>query len=130
MSEEMRKGYLYSFLSPVLVSALAGGYSGISEAIHGSIWVAPQSFFYVFILSLTVSTVASAIFCFVVGLPVYYLLRKLSIANVYTITFTGLLVAYLFSLGEGQNAFITTLILFYGGASAFFFWLGSTRVSV
>lgn len=127
ISLEMLKGFIYSLFSPLLVSLFLGVFVGM-EIAEGESW--EQVFaacFRTFVLFFVVSLLLSSMFCLVIGMPVYILLRKLNWANAFTITLIGLIIAYLYSISDGRNTTLTSVVLMYGGASAFFFWFGSYK---
>ena len=128
MKEEMLKGYFYSFLSPLVVSLLIGISFGVHTAIEKTWQQGFGTFYGMFLLGLFFGSLISGLFCAVVGLPTYYILRKFNVINVFTITSIGVAVAYLCTLLiAGNNLLINIITMIYGGTSAFFFWLGSNK---
>ncbi|AFT67375.1 MAG: hypothetical protein ACPHSA_09375 [Cycloclasticus pugetii] len=128
-SDEIRGGYGWSFLSPLLVTFLFSSYVAIAEAIESSIANGIGAFFGSFALFGFFSILFSGLFCGLVGVPAYYFLKKIGAANWVVITFIGGAVAFIYSLTDSQNIFFQVLYVAYGACSGFFFWFGTTRPS-
>lgn len=126
-SNEIRGGYFWSFLSPLIVTFLLSIYGAISEAIDTSVMGGIGVFFGMFALFGFFSILFSGLFCGLVGIPIYYALRRLGLANWLVATIIGGSVAYIYSLADGQNTFFTVLFVIYGSCSGFFFWFGTSR---
>jgi len=104
-------------------------YSAFYEASNTSITMGLAVFPMVLILSLMISAFCSAIICAVAGIPIYYFLRNLGFTNGILITCIGVFIAYIFALVKEQDQIFTVWYCVYGGASAFFFWLGAKHAS-
>ncbi|MCW8921326.1 MAG: hypothetical protein OQK68_07570, partial [Sedimenticola sp.] len=74
---ELRTGYLFSFLSPLLVSGAVAILAAIEELNHNGITAMFGAFFGSYFLFGIFSFLYMAVFCAIIGLPTYYVLRKL-----------------------------------------------------
>jgi len=79
----------------------------------------------VYMIASLVSAVTSGIFSALVGIPTYYVLRKIGLANGISLTLIGAVIAFAYQKYGNIQEFITGLSVAYGSASGFFFWLGS-----
>lgn len=126
-SDEIRGGYFWSFLSPLLITFLFSSYVAVAAALESSIVSGIGAFFGSFALFGFFSILFSGLFCGVVGIPAYYVLKKVGAANWVVITLIGGAVAYMYSLTDSQNIFFQVLYVAYGACSGFFFWFGTSR---
>jgi len=125
LGEEIRRGYIYCILGSVLVSAVVSVWGAFEEAANYGF----LKFFGAFFGGLFVfgfwGFLFTAVFGGVIGVPLYYVLRKFHFANVASITLIGGLTAYLYGVTQAGSQFLHVLFVIYGAVSAFFFWLGS-----
>ena len=130
-SEEIRVGYMFSLFSPFLVTfciaLLLAVWSAFEKSLLPDIGDFFGAFFGAFFLFGFFSMLVSSIFCGIVGIPMYYLLRWLGLANGFVISAIGALVAYSYAQYSNENEFFTALFVLYGTSSGFFFWLGSRK---
>ncbi|WP_199930359.1 hypothetical protein [Sedimenticola thiotaurini] len=124
---EMRAGYLFSFLSPFLVSGAVAIWAAIEELNHNGIAAMFGAFFGSYVLFGIFSFLYMAVFCAIIGLPTYYVLRKLNWVNPILIVIIGGGAGFLYALTDTANPYFRSLFVAYGAAGAFFFWLGSSR---
>ncbi|WP_185976640.1 hypothetical protein [Catenovulum sediminis] len=125
---EMRSGYLFSFLSPMLVSGVVAIWAAIEEFSHNGFGAIFSTFIGSYLLFGIFSFLYMAVFCAIIGLPIYYVLRKLDWVNPVLIITIGGTAGFLYALIDTANLYFRGLFVAYGAAGALFFWLGSNRV--
>lgn len=123
--EEVRRGFIYSILGSFLVSTLISMWGAILEVSQSGILGSLGAFFGGLFFFGFWGLFFVAFFSAVVGVPLYYVLRKTNLANAVTITLLGGVVAYLYGIDSAGSNHIHVVFVAYGAISAFSFWLGS-----
>ncbi|MCP4489352.1 MAG: hypothetical protein GY820_18885 [Gammaproteobacteria bacterium] len=127
MTKRQVLGVLISPLITPLIVIVAISGSSIFSSWDGFL----ESFFPVAVIALPISYIV----CFVIGLPVFYLLRKLGFLNLFTVILSALTIPVLIMMlimklsGGSNTAVFADALVAYGMVSgcglfvALFFWL-------
>lgn len=128
ISEEIRSGYAWSFASPFTVTVAIALIASIMTLFEGRVLDAVGVFFSSLMLFGSVSIISSALFCGVIGIPLYLLLRGARLDNFVVCSVLGGVIAYVITGKEGQG--IQIIAAMYGLFCGYFFWLGANKGKV
>ncbi len=123
--EELRRGFIYSILGSFVVSTLFSAWGAILEVSQRGVLGSVGAFIGGLLLFGFWGLFFVAFFSAVIGIPLYYVLRKVNLANMITITSIGALMAYLYGIESAGDRTFHILFVVYGSVCAFSFWLGS-----
>ena len=124
---EIKNGYLWSFLSPVLISIFISFAVAIVNLLEHGLAKSISAFFLTLLVSGFLSIIYSGVLTLLLGIPAFFLLKILNKTNSVYLTLIGGIIAFIFSLYDNTANSYIVLSVFYGCASGYFFWLGSTK---